>query len=322
MDYEGEKLSSGSTATIEEEMREWPESVHTDVAEAEAHGRQARQTQNQQAQSRRRIFLTTLILLLAFGLGAIPVWWYFSRREPVKPASSAPSTASTAAPRADLDNTQLSVGPTDNGEYYKKTEASVTSGGQEILKVVKYDFYSGKFIVNNTSLKNEKTMVSTFQGLQGQLKDSWVIIFATASLEGYEDYNLELCTRRLYAVRDMLARDASVPARGFWGVLAGEFKIDLNNVPEEKIEDEENKIAQERGEKWLSDQRRLIVITIRETSPLSQQARDQVPSVVAKYVYEQGMLPRNYDAPNSDPIPLTAKSDSARSATTNRSHTQ
>jgi hypothetical protein len=321
MDYEGEKLSSGSTATIEEEMREWPENVHTDVAEAVARGQHERQTQVQQAHGRRRLLLTTLTLLLCLGLVSLPLWWYFRRREPVTTAPSSTIAASIPTPRTDINNIRLSVGPTENGENFKKTEASVTSGDQEILKVVKYDFYSGKFIVNNTTLRNEQTMVATFQGLREQLKESWIIIFATTSLEGYEDYNLDLCNRRLYAMKDMLAQDAGISAKGYWGILAGEFKIDLDNVKQEEREDEENRIAQKLGEKWLSDQRRLIVITIRETAPLSQQVRDQVPFVVSKYVYEQGMLPRNYDAPNSTPFPLNGKSDSARSTNSNRSPT-
>jgi hypothetical protein len=308
MAYEGEKLSDEPAATIEDELREWPESVYHLVSEAEARKRASNQAVTQKAEKRRGVVLAILALLLVTGIIFLTFWLRASRN-----AAIGPQTATTIQPRTDIQNTQLNVSPTENGEYYKKTEASLTSEGHEILRVVQYDFYAGKFIVDNTQLQNESALVDMFAGMREQLKDSWLIIFATASLEGYEDYNYDLCRRRLHAVKDLMERDAGISARGYWGILAGEYKMDLHDVPPEKWEDEENIIAKKKGKVWLADQRRLILITIRETAPLSDQAREQVPFVVARQVYEQGMLPRNYDAPNSPPFALTAKAGDAES---------
>lgn len=313
MAYEGEKLSDEPAATIEDELRDWPESVYHLVSEAEARKRASNQAVIQKAGKRRRIVFAILAILLFTAIISLILWLRSSRN-----AAVGPQTATAIQPRTDIQNTQLNVSPTENGEYYKKTEASVTSEGHEILRVVQYDFYAGKFIVDNTQLQNESALVDMFAEMREQLKDSWVIIFATASLEGYEDHNLDLCRRRLYAVKDLLEADAGISARGYWGISAGEFKISLHNVAPEKWEDEENIIAKEKGKLWLADQRRLIVITIRGTAPLSNQAKEQVPFVVARHVYEQGMLPRNYDAPNSTPFALTAKAGDAKSPTKDR----
>jgi hypothetical protein len=343
MNYEDEKLSDGNAATIKQEpsmppesqasttreitpltavqeITEWPESVHQQVSQAEKSRLAALQRSALNANQRRRRLrqgLLSLLVILIAGTASLFLWRRLGRDNAA--VSPSPTPVVAASPSSDLQNTQLSVNPTDNGEYYKRTEASVTDEGQEILKVIQYDFYASRFIVNNTTLRNERGLVSALTGLYEQQANSWVLIFATTSLEGYEDYNMVLCRRRLYAVRDLLSREAEIsPRGGYWGILANEFDpAELATTSRELREDEENRIARERGPVWLSDQRKLIVITIRETSPLSDKARKQVPLVVARHVYEKGMIPRNYDASGSTPFMLNKNPDGGENARRN-----
>jgi len=291
--------------TIEEELQQWPKSIHTEVAEAEAQGRRQQELVDSKGK-RRRTALVALLLLFIVG-GLISAWLYLRREQPLAPAQVAKTE-----PR--LDNSKLQDVHTDNKDDFKQTTATVTENGEVLLDVVQYDFYASKFIVNNTDLTNQAEMIKTFRGLRDQLTNGWVVIFTAASVEGHEDHNLRLCSRRLYAVRDMIANEAATTTRGYWGILAGEFKMDLNGVAHQREEEEEEKAAVKFGEKWLSEQRKLIVITIKEKQPIPLQLNAQVPLIVAKHLYDNGVLPKDYDHSDSAPFQLAnRKSAQARS---------
>ena len=321
MGYENDNQSNTPTATIDEELKSWPETVYTDIAESEARKHQAYQDSVRRVETRKRISRKIVLLILITIVISLPVFWYFLRDTQIKPVATTTTPATTPSTGIDLQNSQLSASPTENGEFYQRTEAKVASNGQEILEVIEYDFYSNKFIVNNTALKNKSDLIATFGGLREEFKDSWILIFATASLEAYEEYNLELCRNRLYAVKDMLADTVGISAKGYWGILAGEYKMTMEGISPENVEDEENKVARERGEKWLAPQRKLIVITIRAIAKLTPEIEKEIPFVVAKHVYGQGMLPRNYDAPNSTPF-LLEKKDRIQNTSGSRSPSQ
>lgn len=304
-----EKPDDWSDATIKEELQRWPSSGRTDIVAAEARGRAERQIAKQKEDRRHRTFI--LLLGLIMLLGSISVgWWYTAKR---KASTSQPEIAGTpsATPltNANLESAQMKVGTVEPGADFTRTEASIISNKDEILAVVKYDFYPSKFIRNNTALKNQGEMTATFSSLSGQLKNAWVVIFTTASLEGNVDYNLRLCRDRLYAVRDLMKNNAAIAARKYWGILAGEYKTNLQGVTPGQEEDQENIIAAQRGETWLSEQRRLIVITIQEKQHIPVQFSDQVPIIVARHLYEAGLLPKDYDHPDSKPFPLTGKAN-------------
>lgn len=302
MDNEGEGSPNRSPETIEEELGKWPESVYHDVAEAEALGRAARQ-RVQRAKKRNR---TVIIGLLAFLILCGGVVVLLLRLGGDKDGEMI-STNTTASPEAQIKNLEVKAEPLVIGPNFKKTEATISNNGQDILRVVEYDFHSAKFIVNNTALKNQNAIVETFKEVRDELNGGWVIIFASASFEGPEDHNLDLCKRRLFAVKSLLSNHAGLSVKGYWGVLAGEYKMDLSNVPREKWEDEEDRIAEKRGEKWLQNHRKLIVITIRQIGPLSDQSKEQVPEVVGRSIYEKGLLPGDYDAPGSPVFLLRSK---------------
>ncbi len=311
MNSDSEKPDDHQVVTIEDELKSWPSNVHSNVAEAEMLGRSERQKQTQQAARRRRI-IAGILVLSAGLLVVIPLIVYFSR------TSSVASNGSRAIQPAELQNAQVKVGTTENAEDYKRTEATVTFDEKEILRVVQYDFYASKFIVDNTALRDKPAIIKHFTSLHEQLKDSWVIIFASASLEGDEDHNLDLCRCRLYAVEALLNDEAGVKARGYWGILAGEYKINLANIESGRREEEEDRIAKDRGTKWLSEQRRLIVVTIREIAPLTSEARELVPLIVANKINENKMFPQDYDAPNSAPFLLKSQNTNSNEST-NRS---
>jgi hypothetical protein len=290
-------------STIDNEMREWPESVYLKTAVAEAKGKSVQPRDAQKADKRRGALLWTMLLVVLVIGGGLALWWYLDKnRLPPKIGQSGPSPSPPLISSIDPKDIEIKVAEPNNRDNHRVTEATIKSAGQDILKLVKYEFYSSKFIVNNTSLKNERELVSIFKGIMSDLSNSWILIFASASLEGDVDYNTDLCNRRIYRVRDLIAKDVGVTTKGYWGILAGEYKMRLPGLAPE--EEEENNIARERGEKWLEPQRKLIIITIKELQPIAPEDQSKVPSWVSKRISAQDMLPKTYDAPESEPFSL------------------
>lgn len=316
MGYDDDKSSDRPAATIEQELEDWPESIYSDVLAARARGTQARQNQIQRVKFWRQ-FKWAASSLLALIVLLVSIWWLVGRREVSQPTSSAASVSPTPAlpgppaTAADLEQSQLKTEQPNDNEQIRRIESKVVSKDGEILAVVRYDFKYGTFIVNNTELKNQGGLAATFRSLREQLKDAWVLIFATASVENTVKYNLELCERRLYAVRDLLKQDAALePSGGYWGILAGEFKADqtrgLTPTKEEALEEQ---LANELGNSWLDPQRKLIVVTIRPLRQLTPEAQARVPFVVKEKIYnesEKDHLPHEYDASNNEPFALKA----------------
>jgi hypothetical protein len=330
MDYDSDKSSNRSSSVIEKELEEWPESINSDVLAARARGTQTRQNQNQRIKfwSQFKWAASALIVLIVL---LVAVWWQFGRRREVnQPTLSATTTSPTPAlpgppaTASELDQAKLKTGKSDDTEQIRKTESKVVSGDQEILSVVQYDFKYGTFIVNNTELKNQGGLTAIFRSLRDELKNGWVLIFATASVENTVKHNLELCERRLYAVRDLLKQDAALdPSGGYWGILAGEFKAEqTQGLPPKEEEKREEQLANELGESWLGPQRKLIVITIQPLRQLTPEAKARVPFVVAKKIYDESAenrLPHNYDASDNEPFVLKAGPIGNPTNTTSRS---
>lgn len=301
MDEKSANLSVSDETTIEDELRQWPQSIDTEVAAAAAKGREQEAAAARKSRTRRGLLIVALILAVGIAV-LIPIWLYM-QREPGRGDNVAIAQPPLAKPPL-LERSTLEVGQTDNAEDYKQTTATISENGEQILDVVQYEFYASKFIVNNTKLNNQSEMVDTFLRLRGALTDNWIVIFTAASVEGHEDYNLGLCRNRLYAIRDMISKEAVVSVRGFWGILAGEYEADLSGIAGEQEEEREEAAAAQNGEKWLSQQRSLIVITIKERKPLPANLSDRVPVVVAEHLYKKGIIPKDYDNSSSTPFRL------------------
>jgi hypothetical protein len=291
---DGKKLSAN-----EQELREWPENIRNVIAD-ETHRRAAQQSASAQKAKRRRIVLIFCLCAVVLLISSFFIWRRLSRQHEPLQVSANPKNP-------DLQSSKFDPKSTDIWEYYKRTEASVkTDEGEEILKVVQYDFYGGKFIVDNTHLRNEDILTATFAGMRDELKDGWVLIFATASLEGRESHNLILCCRRLYAIKQLMVTNAGESNKGYWGILAGEANPkELNGVAPEERHEVKNKLAREHDKEWLAEQRKLIVVSIRQTQPLSAESEVKVPFVVAKYLYDHNLLPHDYQGSNSTPKQLS-----------------
>ena len=148
MDQEGEGISGASPTTIAEELKKWPESVYHDVAAAEAAGRSARRVE-QSEKRRYRTVVTTILAILIIASGAVFAFLYIRDR----PIVDSPTAMNKQT--SNLQSVEVTVKPTENDQYYEKTEATISSAGQDVLKVVKYDFYLSKFKRNNPSVKNQ-----------------------------------------------------------------------------------------------------------------------------------------------------------------------
>jgi hypothetical protein len=296
-------------STIDDEMEAWPESPYIRAAVAEAHGRAA-EVQVPSAPMPRPRRAAPLLLLLVVGLlltAGLALWWYVSRRPeaPVVSGGGSPSPTPTPVLSFNPKEATVKVGEPNNRDGYRVTTGVISSGGSNILKFVKYEFFSDYFLFNNTSLKNEPRMKAILRERKPELDDSWVIIFATASMEGHADYNTELCRNRIYRVRDMMAQEVNVSAKSYWGILAGEFKMPLPGIRPEREEEEEDELAKKSGEEVLWRQRKLIVISIKELQPLAPAVQQRVPLDVALSISATDVLPKTYDAPESEPFPLS-----------------
>ena len=296
-------------------MRDWPESPYLKAAVAELTGTPKLGQQPQNEVSRRRAFGWPLLIVAL--VAAFLIWWFGFRvsNRVVTQTTSTPTPAMTPTPAPSFDpqTAQVKMGEPNNRDNYRITEGTISSAGQDLLKLVKYEFYSSRFIVNNTTLKNEGELVNVFRSRQEEIAGAWVLIFATASLEGDEGYNTGLCLRRIYRVRELMARDAGIKAKEYWGILAGEYKMPLPGVGPGQEEEAEEQEARKRGESWLSPQRKLIVITIQEAKAIQipKDKYQEIPLYVARSIAAQDMLPRTYDAPDSQPF-LLKDSDARR----------
>jgi hypothetical protein len=305
-DSDGQASQDRESITIEEELGQWPEHIDARVAEALLVAQQDRSEQERSRNSRRKRAWIAALASAVVLLSAVALLWWFKGEKPALQSSSQPAPTQPV-PVSNLQNTNLNVGKSEQTQSVKETEATLSQQGQEILRIVKLDFFGSKFIVDNTRLKNQGDLIENFQRRRDSLDGGWVLIFAAASLEGHEDYNLRLCSQRLVAVRRLMQNGADIKAKSYWGILAGENKVDLPGVKPEDEEEAEEAFADERGEPWLAEQRRLIVVGIKEIVPLQPQAAEQVPYVVAKHLYDNNLLPKNYDSSGSKPFLITQK---------------
>jgi hypothetical protein len=294
---------------IEDEMRDWPASPYLKAAVAESTGSPKPDPLLQKSVSRRRAFSWPL-LIATLTAAALVIWWFGLRNSNrvITQSNSSPTPVMTPTPAPppsfDPQTAQVKAGEPNNRDGYRVTEATISSAGQDLIKLVKYEFYSSWFIVNNTTLKNEGDMVNVFKSQQEEISGTWVLIFASASLEGDEGYNTDLCRRRIYRVKELMSQDAGIKAKEYWGILAGEYKMPLPGVAPGYEEEAEEREAKKRREGWLSPQRKLIVITIHELKPIPKDKYQEVPLYVARSISAQDMLPRTYDAPDSPPFLL------------------
>lgn len=320
LDELNNQSSKKSASSIDEEMKKWPKSPYIEAAVAEARARPALGTKP--AQSRRRISLLPIILAFVVVLSLL-LFAYFRQPERkqsagVGPTIQSPTSLPTPTPLSSFDpkTAKVEVGEQTNGPGYRLTPAVINTNGEDILRLVRYEFYSSRFIagstelkhiLNDKSLKNEEELVSIFRSQKEELSNSWILIFTTASVERDPDFNSALCERRIYHVRDLIARAMGGAPRGYWGISAGEFKLQLpRGMTPEQEEAAEERIARKEGEQWLAPQRKLVVIAIKEVKPLAPELQGRVPFDVALSISSSDMLPKTYDAPESKPFPLGA----------------
>jgi hypothetical protein len=322
LDELNNQSSKKTSSPIDEEMKKWPKSPYIEAAIAEAL-RPERKPAPVPPAPARRLRLPVIIALALLGVGLALLLYIYLRPRPPQPpherlqAQSTPQQQPSPTPASAFDpkTADVRVGEPVRGPGYVATPFVISSDGQDILELVQYEFHSSRFIagsaelkniLDDKSLKNEEQLKAVFKSRKDELSKSWILIFTTASVERDPAYNEALCERRIYHVRDLIKESVGATPKGYWGILAGEFKIELprGKTPQEEEEIEEQ-MAREKGEPWLGPQRKLIVIAIKEKSPLAPELGARVPYDVALSVSSRDMLPKTYDAPESRPFPLS-----------------
>lgn len=162
-------------------------------------------------------------------------------------------------------------------------------------------FDQNRFLRNRVALINPTTLEVALQGLRDDLRNKWIVIFAAASIEGDDDYNLQLCRDRVAAVVGMLRAHLSGTTTRYWGLPVGEAVV--TSARERAGEPEEEAIAAKLGEDQLRKQRQLILIAIDAQD--GKAPSDRLVGLVVQQLRERKLLPTEYDfGASTSPAPL------------------
>jgi hypothetical protein len=179
-----------------------------------------------------------------------------------------------------------------------------------------FDFFANRFLRGKEVLSNSDGLQEAFhqEFFQSALKNSWVVIFAGASFDDQEDYNLELCGRRVRYVVQLLRETEGISPLGLWGIRAGEYKETPAGRTTPLSEEEEEVQAKLMGPKKLATQRRLLIISITPVGKQYPTSDGQaIVAATAQLLLENGIIPKTYDYAATAPTLLDVQKGQADS---------
>ena len=246
--------------------------------------------------SRRRV-VVVLILAVSATVGATATY-YWSRWFPPGPQPTQVHSKPAEKP------SQVSVTGRSIQDACQVVAADAYVAGFGSFSIKVFDFFANRFLRGKEVLSNSGGLQDAFhqEFFQSALKDSWVVIFAGASFEDQEDYNLELCGRRVRYVVQLLRETEGISPRGLWGIRAGEYRETPPGRTTALSEEEEEVQAKLMGPKKLATQRRLLIISITPVGKQFPAANDQaIVAATAQLLLENGIIPKNYDYASTAP---------------------
>lgn len=215
------------------------------------------------ARHRRQTTLVIVVgLLLLFAGGGFLVYKQFSG-QPTGLLSQG-GTNSNSTPGTTVGEKKVEV-----TSDYTLTKMTLNTPDFGPVELYTYDFYANKFLKDQEGLSDPESLVKVFrdfrdqESLRTRIEKSWVLIFAGASSEGTENHNLELSSRRVNGVFQMMTKDAGLSPLGYWAIRAGEYKGFDEKMPSDKAQARSlSTLSPEEKENLLGPQRRLIVFVI------------------------------------------------------------
>jgi len=259
-------------------------------------GMRVEQLQLEAQRGRKRSQAVALIIcLLLISIGLIAIYSYVGER--FKNQAKVPNDNPTLAFHATVSSKTIEV-----AVYYVLTKASLDTN-EGPLDLYTYDFYSNRFLKNKEILTDPNLMKDIFAGfrtndeLRQRIEKSWVLIFAGASMEGSESYNLALSCERVRAVARMMVKDAGISSGGYWAIRAGEYKgtngegISRNDQEQETFL---SHLTPQQKEDQLAPERRLIVAIITPHYRVSTGSEDGKMTLLANEFYRNKLLPDGY----------------------------
>lgn len=232
---------------------------------------------------RRRIFGIVFVCLAAAG----PAAWLLSHTRDQ-------ATAPRPAPPSDVVTVSRTV-----DKAWILTKLNVRANGTNTFAVDVFDFDGDRFLKGKRVLDDAQSFRDAIAGASNELRDTWLLIFAGASVEGIPEDNLKLCRHRVDFVATMIAETIPGGKQRYWAIRAGEFKMTLQG--HEMSEEEEDQYAYQVGEQVLSHQRRLILVSVKPGGVPADRSVEVV-AAVARKLLEAHVLPREYDYADSTPV--------------------
>jgi hypothetical protein len=275
-------------------------SIKDDVILRIEEGKRFRQLQREETRRRQLRLVAALALsfLIISGVG------YLSYRQ----FSKTPKGIAEQPTPTPISNTEITlVGRPaiyTGDDRYKLTKATLNVPDEGSLDLYTYDFYSNKFLKGQVVLTDQPALEDVLKSfrdekeLRDRLEKSWVLIFAGASCEGTDDCNLELSGCRVKAVTRMMVQRIGVACQGYWGIQAGEYK---KNPPGDlRCEDKPSRAISDADDKWLEDQRRLIVAIITPNYAVRKEDEDRAINRLVVAFYDHDLLPGGYQYGSTD----------------------
>jgi hypothetical protein len=257
-----------------------------DLAASIAENQRFKAEKRKAAELRRRRFRLTLIFLfvLLTIAGAFIARSYILRRKEIEQNAS--------------QELLVVVEPEANLIEYTMRKATVTLPNEGVFDLRRYEFDRNTFLRDKTVLNEENLFRETVSKISQELGNSWLIIFAGASVDGKPPLNRDLCRKRVIDVANMMRSIPGISANSLWGIPAGEKKLvdshgrQLNETEEEEISTDE-----------LARERVLIVITVRRRG--NRPGPDLKPSQqLIEVLYSNNLLPSDYDYPGRELAPI------------------
>jgi hypothetical protein len=261
-------------------------------------GKRIEQLRLEEARHRRRVnalILLCCLLLVMSGGGFLVYKLFFSQ------SSTLPNQIATNSGQPPL----MSVGEkmVEATNDYVLTRMVINTLDKGSLDLYTYDFYSNKFLRGKAVMTDPEALEKIFKSfrndekLRKRFEQSWVLIFASASSENSETHNLDLSSKRVNRVFQMMTQDAGLSCLGYWAIRAGEYK---GTLPEEisRSDDEQellfSKMSPQHKEEVLAPQRRLIVAVITPHQPVPPSEFDNYVTFLSDEFYKQNLLPDGY----------------------------
>jgi hypothetical protein len=238
------------------------------------------------ARRRRRFRLTLVVLLIILSVAGL----LFTHSYFLQPKE---------AERKGDQEFLVVVEPEANLIEYMIKKATVTLPTEGGFDLRRYEFDRNTFLRDKTALNQEALFREAVSKISDNLHDSWLIIFAGASVDGKPSLNRDLCRKRVIDVANMMRQIPSISTNRYWGIPAGEKRLfDSQGRQLDEIEEENVSIEE------LARERILIVIAIRPRNiPTSPNSNQPSPRLI-EVLYENKLLPTDYDYPGRELAPV------------------